>query len=340
MRGAVVGLFVWVLGLSSSAVMAQQVTLAVQHYKSASSTVHQKVLQPWCERLGRATGGKLSCRIAPASQAAVIPEEMAEAVQTGAVDVAWTAIAFTPGRFPAADAFELPFATTSPEATARALWSLSRDAGARDFKDVRLLAIHTLGPEVIHNGRRPVKSLGDLKALRVRAHTLSGRNALNALGAMSAAMPDRQMASAMSIGMLDGAFLTWDAAREAGILASTSNHTEMPAGEPALHASVHVLLMNRAVYDRLPAPLRQSLDAQSGLDLSVAAAQAFAEADGPARKTVAVTRIQTVAKSDAAAMRKVSRPVVDAWVRAASGVGIDTRAVLADVQRLAGRDVR
>lgn len=51
------------LAVSSSAVLAQEVTLRVSHFLPPNSNDQKAVLEPWCEKIAKDSGGKLKCQI-------------------------------------------------------------------------------------------------------------------------------------------------------------------------------------------------------------------------------------------------------------------------------------
>lgn len=85
----VAGLFLAALllvGLPNVAV-AQTVELKIHHPLPVSSTVHQKVLLPWCEALQSQSNNRLQCRIFPAMQLGGNVPQLIDQVEDGVVDV-------------------------------------------------------------------------------------------------------------------------------------------------------------------------------------------------------------------------------------------------------------
>lgn len=64
----------------------------------------------------------MKCQIYPANQLGGTPPQLLNQVRDGVADIAWTLPGYTPGRFTLTEVFELPFFTTSYEASSRALW--------------------------------------------------------------------------------------------------------------------------------------------------------------------------------------------------------------------------
>ncbi|MFN7277750.1 MAG: C4-dicarboxylate ABC transporter, partial [Betaproteobacteria bacterium] len=99
---------------------AQEVTLKVHHFLPPPSTGHQKVVLPWCERIEKASAGRMKCQVFPAMQMGGTPARLYDQAKDGVADVVWTVTGYTAGRFPKTEVFEQPFIMTDAEATARA----------------------------------------------------------------------------------------------------------------------------------------------------------------------------------------------------------------------------
>lgn len=322
------------------AAVAQEIQLKVHHFLPASSVVQQKVIGPWCDRLAKDSAGKVKCRIAADMSLGGQPPELLDQARQGVVDVAYTAIGFTPGRFPRLESFELPFAATGAEATSRALWEFARGPGADDAKDVQLLAVHALGPGVVHNNRKPIAAAADLKGLRLRAPNRQVRDTLAALGAQSVGMPASQAVDAIAQGMLDGTLLPYGSLGEAGGVAATKFHSETGPRDRALYTTVYVLVMNRKLFEKLPAATRKVIEDASGAPLSAAAGKAMADADAAVRRSAPKGSVNVIPSAEVAAMRKLAQPAVDAWVKDMTRGGLDGKGLVEASQKLVAKHTR
>ncbi len=319
---------------------AQDVQIKVHHFLPASGVIPQKVIGPWCDRLAKESAGKVKCTIAPDMSLGGQPPDLLDQARRGVVDVAYTAIGFTPGRFPRLEAFELPFAATGAEATSRALWEFARGPGADDTKDVQLLAVHAQGPGVLHNNRKPVATAADLKGMRLRAPNRLVRDTLAALGAQSVGMPASQASDAIAQGMLDGTLLPYGSLGEAGGVAATKFHSETGPRDRAIYTSVYVLVMSRKTFDKLPASTRKIIEDASGAPLSVAAGKAMAEADAAVRRSAPKGSVNVISPAEVAAMRKLAQPAVEAWIKEMTRGGLDGKALVEVSQKLVAKHTK
>lgn len=160
----------FLIGLPNLA-LAQTVELKIHHPLPVSSTLHQKVLLPWCEALQSQSNNRLQCRIFPAMQLGGTVPQLIDQVEDGVVDVIWTLPGFSPGRFPLTEVFELPFMIHDAEAASDASWDCVHQYDMKEFSGMRPLALHVHGGGVFHTIDRPIRRRGDLRGMKIRAPT-------------------------------------------------------------------------------------------------------------------------------------------------------------------------
>ena len=121
---------------------------------------------------------------------------------------------------------------------------------------------------MLHFATKQVKTLEDLKGLKVRAPTRIGTKVLTALGAVPVQMPAPQVPEALSKGVVDGVSLPWEVVPGLKIQEIAKTHTETPPGQPYMSNTIFVVAMNQAKYDSLPPDLKKVIDANSGIAAS------------------------------------------------------------------------
>jgi TRAP-type C4-dicarboxylate transport system substrate-binding protein len=183
-----------VAAFSSAPVLAEEVILKVAHFLPPVSPAHTKFITPWCDKIAAESQGKMKCQIYPAMQLGGTPPQLLNQVRDGVADIVWTLPGYTPGRFPVSEVFELPFFTTTHEASSRALWDFAQKNAMSEFEGTKPIAIWVNGPNVLHFRDKQVKTLEDLKGMKVRAPSRLGTKLLGALGATPVGMPVPQMA--------------------------------------------------------------------------------------------------------------------------------------------------
>ena len=249
------------------------------------------------------------------------PPQLFEQVRDGLADVVWTLPGYTAGRFPSVEVFELPFMMQSPEATSKALWDYTQKYSLAEFKDVKPLAFHVHGDGVFHMTSKPVRTMADLKGLKLRAPTRMTNKFLAALGATPVGMPVPQVGDALSKGIIDGAVVPYEVVPSVKIQELVKYHSETDPAEPAFYTSTFIFAMNKAKYDALPADLKKVIDANSGQALSGQIGKAFLQADGEGKKLTARNTTNVIPAAELANWKRAGQPLADAWVVDMNGKG-------------------
>src|SRR5699024_4324247 len=216
------------LGLGMSSVQAQAtVTRRFEQFLPAYSNAHKDVIEPWCEDINEASDGRIECEIYPSMQLGGEPSQLADLVRSGVVDVVWTALGYSPGRFPRSEALELPFMLPAGGETAsRIVWDFAQSYAKEDFKDYKVLAVYSDGGGTIHTTDKAVHDLDDMKGLRIRASTRMASKLLQSLNATPVSMPPSQIADTLSKGVIDGALAVWEVVPPTKLDETTFHHTE------------------------------------------------------------------------------------------------------------------
>ena len=320
---------------------AQEITLKVHHFLPPTTTGQVAVIQPWCDRIARESGGRLACRIYPMMQLGGTPPQLYDQAKDGIADVVWTLPGYTAGRFPASEAFELPFLMKSPEGASRALWTYARQNRLfeTEYRDVNVLALWVNDAGYLHTTSRPVRTLADFKGMKLRAPTRLTTRLLSALGASPVAMPVTAVPDSLGKGVIDGALLPWEVIPAIKVEELVRFHTETDPSSRAIYTNVFLLAMNRAAYERLPADLRRVIDAASGEELSAAAGRVWQNSRGPARKlaTDRGNAIHVVPAAELANWERAAASVDDDWVKEVGARGLDGRSLLDSARGLLRR---
>lgn len=319
---------------------AQEVVLKVHHPLPTSSTAHQKVLVPWCEKLASESKQRLQCRIYPSMQLGGAVPQLYEQVKDGVVDVIWTIPGYAAGRFPRSEVFELPFMIRDAQSASKAVWDFVRQYAAEEFSDVRPLAFHVHDGGVLHMVKKPVVRHTDLRGQKIRAPTRQTNKLIAALGATPVGMPVPQVAEALSKGVIDGALLPYEVLPAIKADELTRFHSEPAPSQPKIYTSVFILAMNREKYEALPPELKKVIDANSGIELSARIGRVFADAEVANRSRLPADTINVIPNETIAQWQAASRPLVDAWIREVSSKGADGRALLENARRLLAKHSR
>jgi TRAP-type C4-dicarboxylate transport system substrate-binding protein len=310
-----------------------QVRLRLHHFLPPVTSGQVNFLAPWAQRVQQESGGRIKIDIFPAMQLGGSPPQLFDQARDGVVDLVWTLPGYTPGRFPISETLELPFvAHRKAVVNSRAFQQFAEASMQDEFKDVHPICFWAHDQGLIH-ANKPVRTLEDLKGLKLRFPTRLAGEALRALGATAIGMPVPQVPESLAQHVIDGTVLPWEVVPSIKVHELVKNHTEIP-GSPTLYTATFVLVMNKAKYEGLPADLKQVIDAHSGM---VAATMAGKVWDEQAIAVSAMVRsrgntIVTLAEDEAARWRQGTLPVVENWLRTTKERGIDGRKLLESLQ--------
>jgi TRAP-type C4-dicarboxylate transport system substrate-binding protein len=338
-RGFVTGAAAVIPAVWTESVRAQSVTtLKLHHFLAPVSNGHNKMLVPFAKRVEEASGGKIKIDIFPAMQLGGTPPQLYDQARDGVVDIVWTLPGTTPGRFPTTEVFELPFVPArSGRATARAAQEFA-DANLKDeVKDVKLLSYFTHDHGVIH-ANREVKTMDDLKGLKLRSPTRLAGEALKALGATSIGMPIPQVPEALAQKVIDGAVVPWEVVPTVKVNELVKFHTEIP-GTPTLYVASFFLAMNKAKYEKLPAELRAIIDKESGSAFASAAGQMWDEQGVPVRESIKTrgNTLNVISQDEKAKWIKATEPVIAAWIAQVKEKGLDGAKLIEQARALVAK---
>jgi TRAP-type C4-dicarboxylate transport system substrate-binding protein len=319
------------LGAPALSGLAQQsVTLKFHTFMSPTSQVWLDMHKPWMEKVEKDSGGRIKFEAYPAMQLGGTPVQLYDQAKDGVVDVVWTLPGNTAGRFPRIEVFELPFMMSNAEATSKAYWEYVQTMAPDEFKDTQVIALQVHGPGVIHTVDKPVKSIADMRGLKMRAPTRQVTKLMGMLGAIPVGMPLPSIPDALSKGTINGCVIPWEVVPSVKVNELTKFHAEFDPAGGCLYTTTFVMAMNKAKYNSLAPDLKKVIDDNSGMATSAWLGKTQQRNDGPGRKTASDrgNTIHTVTAAEAQEFRRKSRTVEVEWVEDMNKRGFDGKKLL------------
>lgn len=323
------------LSLSTQA-QAEVVTLKVAHFLPANSNAHANVIKPWCDQLTEESAGRITCQLYPSMQLGGTPATLADMARNGVADIVWTAPGYSAGKFPRVEALELPFVLPYGGQRGNAIiWDYFEQYAQDDFKAFKVLGLFGDGGMDVHTRNTPVKSLADLKGLKLRASSRTAAKTLESLGATPVSMPPAQMTEAISKGVVDGALATWEVVAPTKLDEVTNYHSLLGEGQPAIGYTVLSMLMNKRKYEALPSDLKGIIDRNSGQALSQRFGTAWDQEIGKAQVAAKAGSIVPLDAGATDAMQQATNKVVEQWIKDVESRGLDGKSMVDGLRRLA-----
>jgi TRAP-type C4-dicarboxylate transport system substrate-binding protein len=308
---------------AASASLGAEVTLRLHQFLPSQAKVPQNILDPWADKIEAESGGRIKIERYPAMQLGGKPPELIEQVVDGVVDIVWTVSGYTPGRFPRAEVFELPFTMSDAETMSRAYWQLAEETMMdTDFAMFKPLGLWVHGPGVIHSSE-PISSLSDLNGVKLRAPTRMTNKLFLNLGATPVGMPVPAIPEALSKGVVDATVIPWEVVGALKVNELVSNHTEFPGD--ALYTTTFIFAMNKDKYESLPDDLKAVIDANSGLEFSAFAGRQMQSDDaGPRKASVDLgNNIITLTPEQVAEWKAAAQGTIEDWTVEMDEKGLD-----------------
>ena len=151
----------------------------------------------------------------------------------------------------------------SAEKGSEVLWKLYEKYPSiqKEYGAIQPLLLHTTSPNFLITSKKQVKTLDDLKGLKIR--TLGGPpiEMAKALGASPGVLPMPDMYQALDKGVFDGAAVPWEAVHAFRLYEVAKNVTMVP-----FYASYFSLCANRQKIQSLPKDVRDILMSKGGLE--------------------------------------------------------------------------
>jgi TRAP-type C4-dicarboxylate transport system substrate-binding protein len=305
---------------------AQEVVLKFSHYLTDRHGLQTDFIEPWAKELAAKTNNKVKVEIYPVTSAFGNAARQADQVRAGVIDIAIGLRGIPRGRFERSSVFELPFVVSDAGAGTRALWDLYKDGTLKsDYDGFKVLALFVHHGGLVHTTTKPVKSLEDMKGLRLRTPSDAVSAMLEFLGASPVGLPPAQIYENLQKNVIDGVVTTWDLVGAAKLNELVKYHTDA-----RLYTATFYIVMNQAKYDALPADVKKAIDETTG-DVLVAkfgewwnAWDARGLADAKARKN----EIIVIDEATRAKWREQLKPMIDKYIADMEAKGIkDARAI-------------
>ena len=305
------------MGITTSA-FAADVVLRLHQLLPAQASIPKNVIVPWIQTIEEESGGRIKIEHYPAMQLGGKPGDLVDQARDGVVDIVWTLFGYTPGRFPKTEVFELPFmGTTSATATSMAFQEYYETYMAKDkeFRGLKILAVHTHGPGLLHTRNSAIEKMEDLKGLKLRGTSRVINAMLGSLGASPVGMPVPAIPEALSKGVIDGTVVPWEVTPSIKISELAPYHTEF-SGENGFYTATFVFAMNQDSYNSLPDDLKKVIDNNSGMMLAKKFGQGMDNGDTNGRKIAvdAGNTIVTLDEAETAKWKKASEKVTQDWI--------------------------
>ncbi len=265
-----------VCGLLLAASSVHAVELRLAHFTSAKHPMDRLVMRPWAADVAKRSNNALTVRIYPGGELGKGPQAQYKRAADGIADITFGLHGYTSSLFPRTLLMELPGLAPDAVAATRMLWKAS-DTIQREYTRTKVLALWANDKAVIMTRNKAVRTLDDVKGMKIRTPSKLQGDIIKALGATPVAMPVTRMYNALKTGVVDGLMVAPSVIRSFKIGEVAKYYTRGPFANTAFF-----LVMNKQAYEGLSAEHRKIVDETSGEALSVKAADVYRKAGAAA----------------------------------------------------------
>lgn len=313
---------------------AQEVTLTIHHFLGPKAPAQSKMIEPWAKKIEEESNGRIKFEIFPSMSLGGKPPELYRQVRDGVADIIWTLPGYTPGVFPRLEVFELPGVHLGDaRATNLAMWDM-KDAYAEDLKDVHVLAAHVHAGQAIHLTKKDVRTVDDVKGLKLRTPTRTGSWMIEAWGAEPVGMPVPDLPQAMSLGVVDGGLVPFEVVPPLKLAELVSYSVEGEGVNSRFGTSTFLFAMNKDRYDSLPDDLKEIIDRNSGRDFAAEIGTVWNDVEEVGKKMINGGKGQVVklTPQQKATFDGPAETVANRWIEEANSNGIDGAKLVKDAK--------
>jgi TRAP-type C4-dicarboxylate transport system substrate-binding protein len=161
--------------------------------------------QKFCEELNKRTNGRVELSFYPGGILLTAPKMFAGVTQ-GIADIGFSHIAYTRGRFPVTELFELPLGFPSSFVSGQSCNDFYNKFKPAEWNGVHVFHFYTTSPALVQTTSKPIRTLEDLKGVKIRATGLSSE-VVKALGGTPVPIEMPDLYESLRRGVIEGATL-------------------------------------------------------------------------------------------------------------------------------------
>jgi len=292
------------------------------------------VLENFGKELEQATNGRVKIEMYPGGALAPAAESY-DAVVTGIADIAWVVQGYTPGRFPLTGAIALPFiegdTAVKMSKTIQQYYEQFSPV-QEEYKDVKVLWMHASDPYHIYSRGKQVKTVEDLKGLKIRSNSTEATQLIEALGGTPISMPLTDFYDAVQKGVVDGA------------IAPLASIKDFNLGDVLDYVTIgnffntaFTVVMNKAKWESLDPEIQKIIDSLIGEKMAIKAGEAFERSLEETYKIIEENNIEVyeMPQEELDKLSEASQGVIEQWIKDRESEGLPGREAYETLQKIA-----
>lgn len=225
---------------------AEPVTLKLSFFGPDTEVNYAKAIKPWIDAVNADPSNAVKIEAFPNGALGKSLPAQPQMVLDGVADIAFVNPALVPGRFPDDQVFEVPGLVGNIKEGVELYQALLKSGSLRGYDDYVVVGSFMNANAHVFS-RRPIKSVNDLKGMKVRISGAVIGQTVKELGVVPVLMPPNEVVEAMGRGTIDATTTVPAAVVDFGIDRVTSNDYLIQLG-----TNPFAVLMNRKKFESLP----------------------------------------------------------------------------------------
>lgn len=275
-----------------------------------------KVCEQIAKELEEKSNGELKISYFPGGTLVTAPK-MYDAVETGIVDIGFSNIGYTFGRFKFTEALDQPLGFPNAWVANHVANDFYRQFKPKEWDKVHVITFHTSPVNVIMTATKPIRKLEDLKGVTLRGIGYIAE-VVTALGATPRSIPAAEGYEAVQKKVIDGLMIPMETLKHFRYAEVTKYVTECwPIGQ----VYTFYLIMNSKTWEKLPPNLKKLFDEYP---FEEKFAQMWNEVDIEGKNEGVEKQLEFIQLSpdELPKWKKAVEPVIEKYVKTTVGSGV------------------
>ncbi len=322
------------LAFAAQSASAQGTELRLSTFVPPVHVIAREIITPWMAEVEKATGGEVKPKLYPSMQLGGSPPGLYRQAADGVVDLVFTLPGYTSPAFPRTQMVELPGLSPDGRAATDLLWNLLDPYLEPEYQGVKVIALWAAEDAGLMTRGKPIRTLDDVKGMRMRSPSAAQAKQLEVMGATPVAMPITELYPGLERGVIDGAMVPFSVILDFRLGEVAKTYT-IPG--PLFGRSSFLIAMNQKKFDSLSPKGKEAVEKLSGRALSQKATEVYVKRSQEGVASVrAKAEVIEFSKAEQERIAKVLRPIVDDWIKDAEAKGIPAKKMLGVAKHPAG----
>ncbi len=216
--------------------------------------VQSKMTEEWVKEVEKRTNGKVKIDYFPGNTL-TSAKQCYDGVVQGISDIGMSALAYSKGRFPVMAVVDLPLGYKTGVAASNVANKVYEKFKPAELDDVEVMYFHAHGPGVLNTRGKPVRTLEDMKGLKLRA-TGNSAQVVKALGGTPVAMSMPDSYQSIQKGIVDGGIYPMET-NKGWNMAEVVDYCTL--SYPAGYTTTFFVVMNKDRWNSLPKDVQDTI---------------------------------------------------------------------------------